>query len=82
MNHDSSIEITLAKDKSDFDGIMSLHKRYYETNLSELEKRKGFLSTKLTLKYLSDISQLSENRILVSKENSKVSSYMIYVSRD
>lgn len=74
-----NIQLEIAK-IPDIDGVLELQKRYLVSNLTEEEKKSGFVTTPFSVEQLTYV--IANEGLFVAKDNNKVIAYIFAESWD
>ena len=74
-----NIQLEVAK-LNDIDGVLALQELYIVTNLSEEEKKSGFVTTPFTVELLAYV--IKSEGLFIAKDNNKIIAYVFAESWD
>jgi hypothetical protein len=73
MNMKNTIEFLIAKN-NDIEGVLALQEKYLVSNLSEVEKKNGFVTTPFTIVQLKNV--ISKEELFLAKDSGHVVAYI------
>jgi hypothetical protein len=74
-----NIQLEIAK-LSDIEGVLAIQKRYLVSNLTEEEKKSGFVTTPFSVKQLTYV--INNEGLFIAKDNNKIIAYIFAESWD